>query len=620
MGWLIEALANVFLELLGDMMAWTVNLITGLSLDIGMNSVTQADGTVVTEVPDIGTLINPAAKRTNLLETTFPDAASFTTLFMILGAAIILFLFLTKVFAGFGGPFVRAEPGGVVVVRTFIASLLTAYSYSIFVLFESLFNSIYGRFMAKYLTLTAGVDNYALNPDNSVSGPTNNDAINQKITGGFTQDAISNGIFGGKDLIERYQWGQGIALTIITIVLFTILLVSFLKLVLEIFERYVMIGVLFFMAPIACATYVDREMDVFKNWVKMTLSEFVVMCSNLFFTGVFIAAWHNVLSTEEHALFQTPKDFVTTMFLMISWLIIGQQFDAHLKSMGFATAQTGRGLGAAVVAGFGAATMAARSAIGGVKNLASSGLSAARKSQQASPDYQAAQFLKSDETRSLTPDQANAALNRMQSGKDAAFNNMSPFEQGEKMLKAANDSSKGAVADAIRDQTGSGLDFVNRASVKMKDGLMTGETLDGKPFALHSRNHGTSDYVQKDIGNGWGVPLTSDGAKAYATMQGAKMPTITGQQGKWTPVDNPSADAKPFSTLVAADENGNILMTMDTPGLINGDSFYEQPGISDSGFERVETASAADYSVSSGAQPYEQGNAGLIESPGRLLE
>ena len=188
------------------------------------------------------------------------------------------------------------------------------------------------------------------------------------------------------------------------------------------------------------------------------------------------------------------------------------------------------------------------------------------------------------------------------------------------MLKAANDSSKGAVADAIRDQTGSGLDFVNRASVKMKDGLMTGETLDGKPFALHSRNHGTSDYVHKDIGNGWGVPLTSDGAKAYATMQGAKMPTITGQQGKWTPVDNPSADAKPFSTLVAADENGNILMTMDTPGLINGDSFYEQPGISDSGFERVETASAADYSVSSGAQPYEQGNAGLIESPGRLLE
>ena len=131
MGWLIEALANVFLELLGDMMSWTVNLITGLSLDIGMNSVTKEDGTVVTEVPDIGTLINPAAPRTNLLESTFPDAASFTTLFMILGASIIMFLFLTKIFAGFGGPFVKAEPGGVVVVRTFIASLLTAYSYYI---------------------------------------------------------------------------------------------------------------------------------------------------------------------------------------------------------------------------------------------------------------------------------------------------------------------------------------------------------------------------------------------------------------------------------------------------------------------------------------------------------
>lgn len=617
MGWLIEALANVFLELLGDMMSWTVNLITGLSLDIGMNSVTKEDGTVVTEVPDIGTLINPAAPRTNLLESTFPDAASFTTLFMILGASIIMFLFLTKIFAGFGGPFVKAEPGGVVVVRTFIASLLTAYSYSIFVLLESLFNSIYGQFMTKYTSLTAGVDNYSLNPDNSVSGPTDNSHINQYMTGGGADDAFK--MF-GKDLIEDYQWGQGLALTIITIVLFTILLVSFLKLVLEIFERYVMIGVLFFMAPIACATYVDREMDVFKNWVKMTLSEFVVMCSNLFFTGVFISAWHTVLSTEEHALFQTPKDFVTTMFLMIAWLIIGQQFDAHLKSMGFATAQTGRGLGASVVAGFGAATMAARSAIHGAKNIASSGISAARRTQAASPDHQAAQFLRSNETRTLSPDQANAALNRMQSGSDAAFNNMSPIQQGEKMLKAANDSSKGAVAEAIRDQTGSGLDFVSRASVKMKDGLMTGETLDGKPFALHSRNHGTSDYVQRDIGNGWGVPLTSEGAQAYATMQGAKTPTITGQQGKWTPIDTPSADSKPYTTLAAADKDGNILMTMSTPGIIDGGSFYEHPGISDSGFEKVETASAADYSSSSDAQSYEQGNAGVIDSPGRLLE
>lgn len=575
MGWLIEALANVFLEILGDMMSWTVNLITGLSLDIGMDSVVQEDGTVITTVPDIGTLINPVAHRTNLLESTFPQAASFTTLFMILGSAIIIFLFLTKVFAGFGGPFVKAEPGGVIVVRTFIASMLTAYSYSLFVLFESLFNSIYGKFMAKYNALTVSVDNYALLPDNSTpTGQTGNEHVDQFMTaGGWTDNAFK---MLGKDLIEDYKWGQGLAITFITIVLFTILLISFLKLVLEIFERYVMLGVLFFMAPIACATYVSREMNVFKNWVIMILSEFVVMCSNLFFTGVFIAAWHNVLATEKHALFQTPKEFVTTMFLMISWLIIGQQFDSHLKAMGFATAQTGQGLGSAVLAGVGTATMAARTAVNGAKRLASTGASAAKKSMADNPNYQAKQFIgSSDSFKTPTVDTANAALDKMQSGKDVAFNSLSASKQGEKILSAANTASKGAIADAIRDQTGFGMDLVNKESVKMKGGLITGETFNGQSFALQSRNHGKSDYVQRDIGNGWGVPLTRAGTEEYARIQGARTPTLTGQQGKWTPIDNPSDNSTPFATLVAADKDGNILSTIKTPGLIDGDNFYE---------------------------------------------
>ena len=136
MGWLIEAIANVCLELLGDLMAWTTNLITGLSLDIGMET-TYVNGRYVPKVPDPGTLINPVGIKGYLLETIFPQAPSFTTLFMSLAMAIIAFMFLAKMSIVFFGPFVKTESGATIMFRTGLAIFGTAYSYTIFVMFDS---------------------------------------------------------------------------------------------------------------------------------------------------------------------------------------------------------------------------------------------------------------------------------------------------------------------------------------------------------------------------------------------------------------------------------------------------------------------------------------------------
>ena len=347
MGWLIRALANIFIEILADLMTWTVGLVKGLYLDIGMDSNAQG-----ASVPPIGTYIKPTVPKSNLFDTIFPQASQFTTLFMVLAGLIIVFLFFMKLMLSFGGPFVKAEKAGTIYIRTALAIAGTAYSYSIFLFFESLFNSVYQKFMGKYTELTTGAGAYSLDLDNGGPAGTPEDAFNML----------------SEKLIAGYEDGQGLGLSLLTIALFTVLIISFFKLVLEIYERYVMLGVLFYTSPLAFSTIVSRDMNVFSSWCQMVISEFVVMCSNLFFTGVFISGWTHMLEEGKanNALFSDPQDFITSMFIMISWLIIGQQFDQHLKTLGLSTAQTGRGLGGALAAGFGTAAAAARMGFNGL--------------------------------------------------------------------------------------------------------------------------------------------------------------------------------------------------------------------------------------------------------------
>ena len=293
MGWFIEALANTFLEILGDLLSWTTNLIIGLSLDHGMET-TVVNGRYIPTVPDIGTIIVPWKMHGGLLESTFPLASSFCPLFLDLALVIVGFIFLFKMTAPFLGPFTRSQSGAKTVVRTSLAIFGVYSAYTLFVMFESLFNAIYTRFMDKYLAITAGTSGkWGASLTTGSGGISPHVEQKMNATTNAAEDAFN---MLGNDLIEDYATGQGTGLTIIEIALFSILLICYLKLVLEIYERYVMIGVLFYTAPLAFSSLAAEGNDILQSWIQMLLSEFVVMCSNLFFTGVFIASWSSKLS------------------------------------------------------------------------------------------------------------------------------------------------------------------------------------------------------------------------------------------------------------------------------------------------------------------------------------
>lgn len=551
MGWLLNALANLALEIIADLMTWTVSLVSGLNLDIGMDS--NARGTTV--LP-LGTYIMPTVPKSNLFDNLLPQASSFTTLFMVLAAVIIAFLFSMKLMLAFGGPFTKSEKAGTIYIRTALAVAGTAYSYSIFLFFESMFNGVYQRFMNKYTDITSGAGSFALDLDNAGAAGSKEDAFNMM----------------SEKLIKDYETGAGLGLSLLVIALFTVLLVSFFRLVLEIYERYVMLGVLFYTSPLAFSTIVSREMNVFSSWVQMVISEFVVMCSNLFFTGVFISSWTNLLTEGKSRdyLFATPQEFITTMFIMISWLLIGQQFDQHLKTLGLSTAQTGRGLGGALAAGFGTAAAAARMGLGAMNGLRKTGEKALvgqtgiQKAWRDGTGVPGAFRSKLDEA-GLVKDTGDGILSDineqhakgysdpdnaaflMDNINDKGFQNSEDFQNlsGSDLTDAMKTAGGQDLDNYLRSNYGAGVDAINPDNTYYapftdsngeQGGTFFGTVGSGenqREFQFDVGSAESSAYTSMPIGDNFSVPVTSGEAFTSSENYANKLNTVSGKNTHW---------------------------------------------------------------------------------------
>ena len=585
MGWLIEALANVFLELLGDMMSWSIMLLTDFKFDIGLN-VGRDTGQTFTP----GQIVNPGNLHANLLEETFPAAKAFTPFIIAFALGIVMFMLIAKLYVAFGGPFTKSEDPATIVVRAIFAAFGVAYGYSIFVGMEALFNFTYRNFMRTFVDQTKLARDYAqdITDPYVISSENENDsesdvdraeaARNQHSYGNpegqdadHPEDAFD--MF-GKDIIGGYEEGQGVGLTIIEIALFAVLLIAYAKLLMEIYERYVMIGVLYYFAPLAFATVVSKNMNVMGSYIQMVICEFIVMCSNLFFTGVFINAWVHILRSSDPYLFKTPSEFVIKMFLLISWLVIGQQFDGHLKSLGLSTAQTGQGLGGAVLAGAASAYAVGRMAVGAARSGVRLGTNVATGNTAPQKAYNALKSAR-DAAREVPTGNAISkgdasgffsALGDNNSEKARAFNGMDKTEQ----MNAVRDNAAALAGgedklnSMISKQTGGqGYNDIASMSYDTKSGDIEGKTANGARFAFHNNNSGMSSEYN----------LNTRGA------QGDLTPAATSTNSLEEAVQNRVAEANaakdPYGNLFYKDPKGGEIMfnkavaNPDRPGVVD---------------------------------------------------
>lgn len=120
---------------------------------------------------------------------------------------------------------------------------------------------------------------------------------------------------------------------IITFLLFWKLLKQFLKLYLEVAERYFVLIVLLLFYPVAFATTVNgNSKNIFASYLRMFLSQAFIMMANLMFMKFFIYVGHGWL-----------RGFINYI-AALAYLQVCQRIDSYMLAMGLNVAQTGSGL------------------------------------------------------------------------------------------------------------------------------------------------------------------------------------------------------------------------------------------------------------------------------------
>lgn len=360
MRWIVEATLNVILEIINDILALTSSLIADLKLDIG-----YAPDSPAWSFTDPG-----QAGQYGILGKYLPGAAAYGTVFLVLGMVLVFIIVIFKLYQGMLGPFTDAENPIEIVIRACLASFGVVASFSIFTTFEKMFNKIYGLFLAVFMQQT-DIGNFA----NLFSNKTVEKAGKTIVQPGRGNSFLSTlpkteelkeqteaiRIF-GQDMIKNGKPSLG--LFVIEVILGCALIYAFIRLVLEIYQRYVTIGLLFYSSPLAFSMLVSRSTkNIFSAWIQMLFSEFILMCINLFFVGTYTSAMYNIFSKgvagaamtadgRPKYLFETNQQFVVVMLILIAWLIVGQKTDEYMRSLGLSVAQTGAGLGAALAGGY----------------------------------------------------------------------------------------------------------------------------------------------------------------------------------------------------------------------------------------------------------------------------
>ena len=346
MGWIISGIAETIVSVIGDLLTFLLTCFTNFDLDIGYSD-GQSFGDMFT--------LDYYKSVSGLVDSVFPEASVFFSIFVYVAYIIVIIAMVSKITSAMLGPLGGGEDSPLKTLgKGILAAAGVTYSYTIFIMIEMFANSIYSMFKEKFLLLT----------DNEL--PALSDyMLNQ------------SSFFGDSNVLSQ------IAFLFLEIGLFTVLLIQFLRLLLEAFERYIVLAVLFYTCPLAFSTIAlgsGEGNNIFRRWVEMIMTAFLVLMLNLFFLGVFYTGFIHVfdpsvgsislaggsdayLDVTADSVFSNGTEFVLKMCLLIAWLTVGQKVDEMLRSLGFSSAQTGKSLGSAVISGIGASVFAAKSAL-----------------------------------------------------------------------------------------------------------------------------------------------------------------------------------------------------------------------------------------------------------------
>jgi hypothetical protein len=253
--------------------------------------------------------IDDSGEAAGIFDKYFPLVHNMQTLIVATAIGIIFAIFIFQLVKNFFGPLSDAEHPVSLLGRLIVSSILTWFSYDIIAYIQIPIDSVYDMFVNSDTDTTF---HFAVGDFNLVSS--------QPLNFDLVVIPLLNLVF-----VIAIGW-------------------SFIRLLLEIVERYITLGVLFYTAPWAFATTVSTNTkSVFSSWIKMMGSQYLLMFLNVFFLKVFV----NAMNNAPDAYSDTWQFFLWNL-LILAFLRVGQAVDRHMASLGLSTAQTGNGIASTI--------------------------------------------------------------------------------------------------------------------------------------------------------------------------------------------------------------------------------------------------------------------------------
>ena len=146
-------------------------------------------------------------------------------------------------------------------------------------------------------------------------------------------------------------WAPGLALGLLELFVLAIIAWNIFKLVLEVCERWLMVGILVYTSPLVYCTIPSNDTSqIFKRWASMFVGSVMQMSLSVMFLKLILSGFNGKSETP----------FILKMLMILAMCKIAQRLDTYLQQLGVGVATTGGNLLDDIIAGVHALRSATR--------------------------------------------------------------------------------------------------------------------------------------------------------------------------------------------------------------------------------------------------------------------
>ena len=300
-----------------------------------------------------------------------PGVSSLKVIFQTISATIALLLIALELFKAFlpDSQSIKPQHPFMTLFRAGVSFLCIAYSFSLIAFIQMPMAYLCDMVYKAPQSGRNGIFN-----DSSAS----TNGLYPSFGDGFGGNVGDSGrvMFPSADsLAETIADASGVStlpITFISVLLLGVIAWAFIRLIIEMVERYVIMAFLFYASPLPmCCIVSESTQNIFKSYMRMLLSQYLLIMFNFCFLFVFCYAF-----THQPDFAHPPagidignkKSIVLIYYiLLLAWLRLGRSLDEHMSSLGLSVAQTGSGLAGDIIGGVMMTRMAAGAAMTGLR-------------------------------------------------------------------------------------------------------------------------------------------------------------------------------------------------------------------------------------------------------------